>query len=76
MGSTKKFKSIINELKPKNLLPFHANFLCYSCYNKYKKWNRKSMQITNEYKNRIDSNKNEKQSCTSSKTVDTRQSRA
>ena len=33
------------------------------------KWNHKSMQITNEYKNLIDSNENEKQNCTPSKTV-------
>ena len=70
IDSTKKFKkSIINELKSKNLLPLRANFLWYSCYNEYTKRNHKSLQIINEYTNRIDSNKTEKQSCTSSKTV-------
>ena len=70
IDSTKKFrKSIINELKFKNLLQLRVNFLCYSYYNEYTKRNQKSMKFTNEYTNRLDSNKNEKQSCTPSKTV-------
>ena len=64
----KKFKkSIINELKLKNLLPFCPNFLCYLCHNEYTKRNHKSIQTTDLYL--IDSNKNEKQNCTPSKTV-------
>ena len=61
--------SIIAELKSKNLLSLRANFFCYSCYTENTKQNHKSMQMTNESTNRIDSNKNEKQSCTPSKTV-------
>ena len=70
IDSTKKFKkSIINELKSKNLLPLCANFLCYLCYNEYTKWNHKSMQITeDECTNRINSIRMRK-NCTSSKTV-------
>ena len=67
IDATKKFRrSAINELQTKNLLSLHANFLSHSCYNEY---NHKSIQITNEYTNRVDSNKNEKQNCTPSKIV-------
>ena len=45
---------------------FTQIFLSHSCYNEY---NHKSIQITNEYTNRVDSNKNEKQNCTPSKIV-------
>ena len=65
--ATKKFRrSAINDLQNKNLLPFDAYFLSYSCYNEYTKRNHKSTQIRNEYTNRVDSNKNEKQNCTPS----------
>ena len=62
---TKEFMMfIITELKSKNFLPLRTNFLCYSCYNEYTKRSHKSIQITNESTNQINSNKNEKQSCT------------
>ena len=71
IDSTKEFMIfIITELKSKIFLPLRANFLCYSCYNEYTKWNHKSMQTTNEYINQIDSNKNEKQSCILKKVQD------
>ena len=71
IDSTKEFMIfIITELKSKNFLPLRANFLCYSCYNEYTKWNHKSMQTTNESINQIDSNKNEKQSCILKKVQD------
>ena len=68
MDSTKNLWKVYYQWS-KKFLPFCSNVLCYSCCNEYTKQNHKSMQTTNEYTNWIDSNKNEKQSCTPSKTV-------